>query len=88
MSEGRLASRIGQRISLPGHFDVPVILEEARLLGTSDDAGYECRVRLPDGSLEEAVISAEEAAAILGAEIPEARTEAPVEAEKLRLLIE
>jgi len=88
VSEGRLASRIGQRISLPGHFDVPVILEEVRLLGASDGAGYECRVRLPDGSLEEAVISAQEAAAILGAELPEARAEAPVDAEKLRLLIE
>jgi SNF2 family DNA or RNA helicase len=65
-----------------------VILEEARLLGASDGAGYECRVRLPDGSLEEAVISDQEAAAILGAELPEARAEAPVEAEKLRLLIE
>ena len=88
MSEGRLASRIGQRISLPGHFDVPVILEEVRPLGASDGAGYECRVRLPDGSLEEAVISAQEAAAILGAELPGARAEAPVDAEKLRLLIE
>jgi SNF2 family DNA or RNA helicase len=65
-----------------------VILEEARLLGASDGAGYECRVRLPDGSLEEAVISAQEAAAMLGAELPESRAEAPVEAEKLRLLIE
>ena len=88
MGEGRLASRIGQRISLPGHFDVPVILEEVRPLGASDGAGYECRVRLPDGSLEEAVISAQEAAAILGAELPEAQAEAPVDAEKLRLLIE
>ncbi|HXG33908.1 MAG TPA: hypothetical protein VNJ11_11120 [Bryobacteraceae bacterium] len=64
MGGGRLASRIGQRIELPGHFDVPVILEEARPLGDSDGAGYECRVRLPDGSLAEAVISGEEAAAL------------------------
>jgi len=53
-----LTSQIGQRISLPGHFDVPVVLEDARPLGSDDLAGYECRVRLPDGSLEEAVISA------------------------------
>jgi len=33
---------IGQRVSPPGHFDTPVILEEARTLGN----GYECRVRL------------------------------------------
>jgi superfamily II DNA/RNA helicase len=88
VGEGRLESRIGQRIQLPGHFDVPVILEGARPLGASDGAGYECRVRLPDGSLAEAVISAEEAAEILGAEIPEAGREPPVEPEKFRLLIE
>jgi hypothetical protein len=28
----------------PGHFDVPVTLEDAQILGN----GYECRVRLPD----------------------------------------
>jgi hypothetical protein len=57
VTEGRLASRIGQRIRLPGHFDGPVVLEEARLLGSSEAAGYECRVRLPDGSLEEAAVT-------------------------------
>jgi superfamily II DNA or RNA helicase len=40
-----------------GHFDVPVVIEAVRSLGS----GYECRVRLPDGSLDEVVISAEEA---------------------------
>lgn len=49
---------IGQRIELPGHFSEPVVLEAVRALG----AGYECRVRLPDGSLEEVVLSGEEAA--------------------------
>ena len=44
-------------MSLPGHFDVPVVLEAARALGK----GFECRVRLPDGTLDEAVLSAEEA---------------------------
>jgi len=47
-------------VSLPGHFDTTVTLEEARPLGS----GYECRVRLPDGSLDEVVLSAEEAAAL------------------------
>jgi hypothetical protein len=42
---------------MPGHFDVPVVIEAVRSLGS----GYECRVRLPDGSLDEVVISAEEA---------------------------
>lgn len=53
---------IGQRVSLPGHFDVRVILESARPLAK----GFECRVRMPDGTLEEVVISVEEAAAISG----------------------
>ncbi len=88
MGSSLLTSRIGQRISLPGHFDVPVILEDARPLGSDDSAGYECRVRLPDGSLEEAVISAEEVAAVLGQGPGEAKAETPVDAEKLRLLIE
>jgi len=88
MSSSLLTSQIGQRIFLPGHFDVPVVLEDARPLGSDDSAGYECRVRLPDGSLEEAVISAEEVVAVLGKEPDEAKAETPVDAEKLRLLIE
>jgi len=88
MSSSLLTSHIGQRIFLPGHFDVPVVLEDARPLGSDDSAGYECRVRLPDGSLEEAVISAEEVVAILGRGPGEAKAETPVDAEKLRLLIE
>ena len=56
MSENRLSARVGHRITLQGHFDVPVILEDARSLGTDGSAGYEFRVRLPDGALEEAVI--------------------------------
>jgi len=88
MSSSLLTSKIGQRIYLPGHFDVPVVLEDARPLGSDDSAGYECRVRLPDGSLEEAVISAEEVTAVLGLCPGEAKAEVPVDAEKLRLLIE
>jgi hypothetical protein len=88
MSTSLLTSQIGKRIFLPGHFDVPVVLEDARPLGSDDSAGYECRVRLPDGSLEEAVISAEEVVAVLGKEPDEAKAETPVDAEKLRLLIE
>ena len=88
MSSSLLTSQIGQRIFLPGHFDVPVVLEDARPLGSDDSAGYECRVRLPDGSLEEAVISAEEVVAVLGKGPDEVKVETPVDAEKLRLLIE
>ncbi len=41
---------IGARFQLPGHFDAPVILEDARSLPN----GYEWRVRLADDKLEEA----------------------------------
>jgi hypothetical protein len=57
MSSNLLTSQIGQRILLRGHFDVLVALEDARPLGSDDSAGFECRVYLSDGSLEEAVIS-------------------------------
>ena len=51
---------IGEQVLLPGHFDGPVTLEAARAL----TSGFECRVRLPDGTLEEAVLSEKEAAAL------------------------
>ena len=57
MADGSLTLPVGQHVLLRGHFDSPVLLEAARPLGE----GYECRVRLPGGTLEEAVISAEEA---------------------------
>ncbi|MEW6264619.1 MAG: DUF3883 domain-containing protein [Thermodesulfobacteriota bacterium] len=54
MRSGPLASRIGQRIALPGHFDVSVVLEDARPLGPDDPAGYECHVAegLPQDRLD------------------------------------
>ena len=86
MAENRLSAQVGHRISLQGHFDGPVILEDVRPLGTDGSAGYECRVRLPDGELAEAVISSEEAASVFGAE--EEVAAQPADAERLRLLIE
>ncbi len=74
---------VGQSIKLPGHFDTPVILEEMRQLG----AGFECRVRLPDGSLEEVVISADEAAALVQTPGPE-QVVRMVEPADLQLLVE
>ena len=94
MAETRLAALVGRLVSLPGHFDVPVVLEDVRPLGADGAAGYECRVRLPDGALEEAVISAEEAAAVAaavhvaGENAEEATAAKPADPEKLRLLIE
>ena len=51
------SARVGSRVSLKGYFDVPVILEDVRPLGTDGSAGYECRVRLPGGARDEADIS-------------------------------
>ena len=53
---------LGQRIALPGHFLEPVTLEAIRFIGS----GYECRVRLSDGTPDEAILSLEEAAALAG----------------------
>jgi superfamily II DNA or RNA helicase len=88
MPDARLTLPIGQRVSLPGHFDVPVVLEDARALGNDGSGGYECRVRLPDGSLDEAVISAAEAQTLLTTSAVTQATIRPVDAERLRLLIE
>jgi superfamily II DNA or RNA helicase len=60
------------------------MLEDARPVGS----GYECRVRLPDGRLDEAVISAEEARALAGLERKQATTAPVADAEKMRLLVE
>jgi len=84
MADERITLPIGRRISLRGHFDVPVTIEDARPVGT----GYECRVRLPDGTLDEAVLSAEEARILLDVERGPATGARPVDAEKLRLVIE
>ena len=51
---------IGQQVSLPGHFALPVALEAAHPV----PQGYECQVRLPDGTLKQITISLEEAAAL------------------------
>lgn len=69
MSQNLLQALMGQRITLPGHFESPVTLEDARALGRDGSAGYECRVRLPDGTLVERVISPDEAAALAGTRI-------------------
>ena len=89
MPEHPLAGHVGRRLSLSGQFDAPVVLEEARPLGANGSSGFECRVRLADGTLEETVISPEEAAAILKTEgEPKAKAFRPVDADRLRLLVE
>jgi len=83
VAEDPFSAQIGNRVTLTGHFDVPVVLDDGRPLGANGSAGFECRVRLPDGTIEEAVISPDEAAAILGAETG-AQEEAPRPADASR----
>ncbi len=75
---------IGQRINLPDHFPEPVVLEAVRPIGD----GFECRVRLADGSPDETILSREEADSLLGHRVDTPTSVAPVDAEKFRLLIE
>ena len=75
---------IGQRISLPGHFPEPVVLESVRSIG----AGYECRVRLADGTPDEAILSLEEANTVFGQTVEVPAKASTADAERARLLIE
>ena len=75
---------IGQKVMLPGHFEQAVTLEGVRPLGR----GFECRVRLSNGSLDETVISEEEAHILLGDLGSDPTTIVPADAEQVRLLIE
>ena len=84
--EDQLSSLVGRRISISGHFDKQVTLEDVRPIVVGNSTGYECRVRLSDGSLDETTISTKEAADILGV-VYNAATR-PVDAEMMRLLIE
>ena len=87
--ENTLAARVGRQVSLSGQFDAPVVLEDARPLGANGSSGFECRVRLADGTLEETVISPEEVAAILDTEGDQTnKASRPVDADRLRLLVE
>jgi SNF2-related domain len=79
-----IKSKKGEAVTLPGHFPEPVVLEAVRPIG----AGYECRVRLPDGTPDEAILSAEEAEHLFGQIASGATKVSPADADKLRLLIE
>lgn len=75
---------IGQRVVLPGHFPDAVILEAVRSIGS----GFECRVRLLDGTPDEAILSADEMASICGQQSTATTTVKPAAAEQVRLLVE
>src|SRR5712664_3603780 len=74
---------LGQRIALPGHFLEPVTLKGIRFIGS----GYECRVRLGDGTPDEAILSLEEAAASSGQVVGSRRLIPLPKAENLRLQV-
>src|SRR5512136_2661171 len=75
---------IGKKINIPGHFNEPVTLEGIRQIGSC----YEFRVRLPDGSPDETILSIEEASTMLGTQQSQPVTISPVDSEKIRLLVE
>src|SRR6516162_8074962 len=75
---------IGRRIELPGHFAEPVVLESVRPLGE----GFECRVRLVDGTPDEAILSRDEVATVFGRQTEAPTAIKPVDAESIRLLVE
>jgi hypothetical protein len=74
---------LGQTILLPRHFDKYVVPVVVRPLG----AGYECRVRLPDGSLDEVVISVEEAESLASKSTPVEKVQL-VDAREMVLMVE
>ena len=82
MSENQFP--IGQRVKLPDHFSEPVVLEAVRAIG----AGYECRVRLLDGTPDEAILSRDEATTLFSQAVAAPTRVRPVDAEKVRVLIE
>jgi hypothetical protein len=74
---------VGKQIKLPGHFAIPVTLESARSVGD----GFECKVRLPDGSTHKAVITAEQAAALTKASEIVGSHEIPINTEQTQPLV-
>jgi len=80
----RLQALIGRRLALPGYFDEDVTIEAVRDLGSE----AEIRVRLASGALDEAVLAAGDLAKIIDHQAAPAAGVQPVDAERLRLLIE
>jgi hypothetical protein len=75
---------IGRRIELPDHSAQPLVLESVRPLGD----GFECRVRLADGTPDEAILSRDEAAAVFGQQAEAPTSVKPADADSIRLLVE
>ncbi len=79
-----LGALVGRRIELPGHFDGTVTIESVRALGS----GAEVRVRLASGELDEAVLPPEDLAQIIKDQPEEPQAVKPLDADKLRLVVE
>jgi len=79
-----LDALIRRRVALPGYFSGDVTIEAARALGSS----VEIRVRLPNGVLDEAVLAADDLARLLDHQPGPTTSVAPVDAERLRFLVE
>jgi hypothetical protein len=75
---------IGSQVRIEGHFATPVILEQARKIGNS----YELRVRLPDGTLDETILTEQEAAKLQTSRDTSAERQPTSDANQLRLLVE
>ncbi len=85
IEQSRLEALQGKRVRLPGHFDGPVTIEAVRALGQ----GWEVRVRLADGTLDETVLAPIEFDALLQETTAQLATASrPVDPNQLALLIE
>lgn len=84
MPSVQLQDLIGSHVALPGHFVDLVTVEHIRALGD----GAELRVRLPNGELDETVLSANDLAHLQFGGADQVVAQAPADAEKVRLLVE
>ena len=85
MPNAGIQGMVGRCLELPGHFVGPVTVEHARPLGD----GAELRVRLANGELDETVLSPDDLTHLqANGGVQEAAARLPVDAEKLRLLVE
>lgn len=84
IANNAVAKLIGQKITLLGHFNEPVLIEAVRPIGT----GFELRVRRADGQLEETVLSTSEFDSISVGSINPAFPQALVNPGHLKLFVE
>jgi hypothetical protein len=81
MNSSLLMSQIGKQIFLPEYYDFPIKLEDAPPFSLYDSPSYKCRIRLPDESIKDTVISTQELATTLELRLDEGRLEKPEDSE-------